>query len=86
MPLITTEQSPKSLDISDTFKRYLQIISKITKLIIIPAGPTQGGSSSDVLYIAMAGAHQIWSFYLKDSSWLKGGSVINLNESFHFYQ
>ena len=29
----------------------------------------------DVLYIAMAGTHQIWAFYLKDSIWLKGGSV-----------
>lgn len=41
-----------------------------------PPGPTQDGSSSDVLYIAMAGTHQIWSFYLKDSSWLKGGTQV----------
>lgn len=29
----------------------------------------------DVLYIAMAGTHQIWVLYLKDSTWLKGGLV-----------
>ena len=33
----------------------------------------------DVLYIAMAGTHQIWALYLKDSTWLKGGSVIHVH-------
>ena len=32
----------------------------------------------DVLYIAMAGTHQIWALYLKDSTWLKGGLVIHV--------
>ena len=32
----------------------------------------------DVLYIAMAGTHQIWALYLKDGTWLKGGSVIHV--------
>lgn len=25
----------------------------------------------------MAGTHQIWALYLKDSTWLKGGSVLH---------
>lgn len=33
----------------------------------------------EVLYIAMAGTHQIWALYLKDSTWLKGGSVIHVH-------
>ena len=36
---------------------------------------TEDDGIRDVLYIAMAGTHQIWAFYLKDSTWLKGGSV-----------
>lgn len=32
-------------------------------------------SVRDALYIAMAGTHQIWVLYLRDSTWLKGGSV-----------
>ena len=35
----------------------------------------------DVLYIAMAGTHQIWALYLKDSRWLKEGLVhISINK------
>lgn len=30
-------------------------------------------SNDSVIYIAMAGTHQIWVLYLEDGSWLKGG-------------
>jgi len=45
-------------------------------------GPPPGSQTAeddgvrDVLYIAMAGTHQIWALYLKDSTWLKGGSKV----------
>lgn len=48
----------------------------------VTAGPPPGSQTAeddgvrDVLYIAMAGTHQIWAFYLKDSTWLKGGSKV----------
>jgi hypothetical protein len=32
-------------------------------------------SNQNVLYIAMAGTHQIWVLYLEDGPWLKGGYV-----------
>ncbi|PFX24189.1 NHL repeat-containing protein 2 [Stylophora pistillata] len=39
-----------------------------------PPGPdnAEDGDVRDVLYIAMAGTHQIWAVYLQDSTWLKG--------------
>ena len=33
-----------------------------------------GGDKSQYLFVAMAGTHQIWVFFLSDSSWLKGTS------------
>ena len=30
----------------------------------------------NVLYIAMAGTHQIWVYFLQDSDWLKGRFVM----------
>ena len=33
-----------------------------------------GGDSSQLLFVAMAGSHQIWVFFLSDSLWLKGTS------------
>lgn len=41
------------------------------------SGPQTAEDESvrDALYIAMAGTHQIWVLYLRDSTWLKGGSV-----------
>jgi len=39
-----------------------------------PPGPIKDEFDEDILYIAMAGTHQIWALFLKDSSWLKGGS------------
>ncbi len=45
-------------------------------MLIISGPPTADDEGvRDVLYIAMAGTHQIWALYLKDSTWLKGGSV-----------
>lgn len=43
---------------------------------------TEDDGVRDVLYIAMAGTHQIWALYLKDSTWLKGGSVIHVLVNF----
>ncbi|EDO49186.1 predicted protein [Nematostella vectensis] len=44
----------------------------------VALGPAPGSKTDDnpanVLYIAMAGTHQIWSLYLDDGPWLKGGS------------
>lgn len=39
-----------------------------------PPGLAKDDVEEDVLYIAMAGTHQIWALFLKDGSWLKGGS------------
>lgn len=46
-------------------------------LFFLFAGPTnaEDGDVRDVLYIAMAGTHQIWALYVKDSTWLKGRLV-----------
>ncbi|KAK3706776.1 hypothetical protein QZH41_015340, partial [Actinostola sp. cb2023] len=39
-----------------------------------PPGYKSEESKESVLYIAMAGTHQMWVLYLKDDLWLKGGS------------
>lgn len=40
---------------------------------------TEDDGVRDVLYIAMAGTHQIWALHFKESTWLKGGSVIHVH-------
>ena len=35
-----------------------------------------GGGEVDVVYIAMAGTHQIWAYFLRDVTWWKNKSVI----------
>ena len=39
-----------------------------------PWGLEIGGDKSQLLFVAMAGSHQIWVFFLSDSLWLKGSS------------
>lgn len=50
------------------------------------AGPTnaEDGDVRDVLYIAMAGTHQIWALYIKDSTWLKG-RLVNMLVNCHLF-
>ena len=31
-----------------------------------------GSDHPNVLYIAMAGTHQIWAYFIEDSNWFKG--------------
>ena len=31
-----------------------------------------GSDQTDLLYIAMAGTHQIWAYFLEDVMWMKG--------------
>ena len=38
-------------------------------------GKATDEEEENVLYIAMAGTHQIWVVYLKDGRWFKGGCV-----------
>ncbi|XP_071170103.1 NHL repeat-containing protein 2-like [Mytilus edulis] len=35
-------------------------------------GKSPGSDNENLLYIAMAGTHQIWVYFLQDSDWLKG--------------
>lgn len=56
-------------------------------LILSGPPPAENEAVQDVLYIAMAGTHQIWAMYLKDSTWLKGGSVyMSINKHANIYQ
>lgn len=38
----------------------------------VELGKSPGSESCDVLYIAMAGTHQIWVHFLQDATWTKG--------------
>lgn len=55
-------------------------------LFFLFAGPTnaEDGDVRDVLYIAMAGTHQIWALYVKDSTWLKG-RLVNMLVNCHLF-
>ena len=43
-----------------------------------------GGEAVDVVYIAMAGTHQIWAYFLKDVTWWKNRSAIISSASILF--
>lgn len=39
-------------------------------VIVVVSGGDRDGM--EILYIAMAGTHQIWAFFLQDGKWLRG--------------
>lgn len=45
----------------------------VVYVIFLSLGNKTEDNNQDVLYVAMAGTHQIWVLYLKDGTWLKGG-------------
>ncbi|XP_070541090.1 NHL repeat-containing protein 2-like [Ptychodera flava] len=47
----------------------LQPISSPWDLVL---GSSPGSDHIDILYIAMAGTHQIWVYFMDDANWLKG--------------
>ena len=42
----------------------------------VELGKSPGSDSFDVLYVAMAGTHQIWMHFLLDATWAKGRYVM----------
>ena len=38
----------------------------------VELGKSPGSDSCDVLFVAMAGTHQIWMHFLQDATWAKG--------------
>ena len=38
----------------------------------VEMGKSPGSDHHDVIYIAMAGTHQIWTHFLEDVTWTKG--------------
>ena len=64
-------------------KGVQQPISSPWDVVVGPSPGSEGTSDNKnnngddtCLYIAMAGSHQIWCYYLKDGSWLKKGSQV----------
>ena len=48
----------------------------------VEKGQSPDAASVDLLFIAMAGTHQIWIHFLKDAKWTKGRYVMGIQ---HIY-